>query len=185
MKAFRALLNILLPSLVFFVIYKLGGIVPALVASAAFSLATIAVSAVRGKVKNTQVMGLLGLLGSAVMIGFTGEEKYYYLPSLIRNIVFLGFMLSLCLRHKSVLHYMAKDFEIKALQEVPESRLMAVNVVWIVFFSLKIIAKAVGMLYLEFQTLYWLVFLLGDPMTIVAIVLSVAIIKKTMARSGD
>ncbi len=180
MKIWKALLNLVIPSLTFYAAYKLWGIIPAVAVSMFFCIFSISVSAVRGKIKNTQILGMLGLLASAAAIHFTGNEKYYYIPSLIENIVFLGFFIFLSARHKSVLHYIAKDFDIRSLQVIPEHHLMNVNIVWMVFFSLKIIVKIAGIVCLNFETLYWLVFIMGDPMTIAAVVLSVVLIRRSL-----
>ena len=169
----------ILPTLIFFVVYKFWGILPAIAFSTLCSLITIVVSAIIGKVKNSQIIGLLGLLSSAIAIYFSGEEKFYYVPALIENIIFLGFMIYLCIQRKSIFHFILKDFEIDSLQSIPEDQLMSVNIIWLIFFALKIISKTVGILYLDFKQLYWLVFILGDPMTIVAVVLSVILIRKS------
>ena len=173
------LVNMILPTLIFFVVYKFWGILPAIAFSTLCSLITIVVSAIIGKVKNSQIIGLLGLLSSAIAIYFSGEEKFYYVPALIENIIFLGFMIYLCIQRKSIFHFILKDFEIDSLQSIPEDQLMSVNIIWLIFFALKIISKTVGILYLDFKQLYWLVFILGDPMTIVAVVLSVILIRKS------
>ena len=173
------LVNMILPALMFFAAYKLWGIIPAIAVSALYSIISIIVSAIRDKVKNSQVIGLLGLIGSSVAIYFTGEEKFYYIPALIENFIFLGFMIYLCARRKSIFHFILKDFEIDSLQRVPDNRLMNVNIVWLAFFVLKIISKVIGILYLDFKQLFWLVFILGDPMTIVAVVISVILIRRS------
>ena len=182
---FAAILNMVFPSIIFYIVYRLWGIIPAAAVSAAFCAGSILISAFKKRVKNTQILGLLGLLASAVAIYFTGQEKYYYIPSLIENVCFLGFMVCLCCRHKSVLHYIAKDFETASLQRIPEHRMMNVNVLWLVFFSLKIIAKIVGIVFLNFNTLYWLVFIMGDPMTVVTIVLSIVLIRRSWVAEED
>ncbi len=55
--------------------------------------------------------------------------------------------------------------------------MLNINAIWIIYFALKIISKIVGMLYLNFNQLYWVVFLLGDPMTILMIILSIILIR--------
>lgn len=90
----------------------------------------------------------------------------------------------LSVRRKSVLHYMAKDFEIVSLEQIPEERMFSINVVWIVYFALKIISKIVGILYWDFNTLYGVVFLLGDPMMVLVIVLSVILIRINYSESN-
>lgn len=167
-----------LPSLIFFIIYKLWGVIPAMVLSGAIALGRLIISIKHGDVKNSQVLGFLGLVGSAVAIFYSGNEKYYYLPPLIRNVILLTMFAVLCFKHKSVLHYMAEDFDIRALKEVPEDRMMNVNILWIAFFVLKIISKILAITKLDFKTSYWIIFILGDPMTVVVVILSIWMIRK-------
>ena len=181
----KAIINMIIPSLIFYIVYRRWGIIPAVVMSGAICFGNILISAVKRRVKNTHILGLMGLLTSTIAIHFTGQEKYYYIPSLIENFFFLGFMIYLCYRHKSVLHYIAKDFEIESLHKIPEHRMMNVNYLWLAFFSLKIIAKIAGLIYLNFNMLYWLVFIMGDPMTIVTIVLSIVIIRRSWIVEED
>lgn len=85
-------------------------------------------------------------------------------------------------RNKSILHYLAKDFEIRSLEQIPVSDMKSINVIWIIYFVLKIIVKLVGILYLDFNMLYWIVFLQGDPMMILMIVISGVLIRVRYAR---
>ena len=66
-------------------------------------------------------------------------------------------MIILTARHKSVIHYLAKDFEIKSLEQIPEDKMISINVIWIIYFVLKIISKIVGILCFNFNELYWMV----------------------------
>ncbi|SDA62094.1 Protein of unknown function [Lachnospiraceae bacterium G11] len=182
-KTLRVISNMVLPSLLFFVIYKVLGVIPAMVLSGVVSVGRLVVSLKQGNVKNSQVLGFLGLVGSAVTIIFTGNEKYYYAPALIQNVILLTLFVIMCMRHKSVLHYMAKDFDVKALKEVPEERMMNVNLLWIAFFVLKIISKTLAIFKLDFQTSYWLIFILGDPMTIIVVILSIWMIRRSFAKN--
>ena len=173
------IINIVLPALLFYVLYRTAGILPSIFISAGYSLIVLVrQKAKTGSVKNTQILGLVSLLASGPAIYFSGEEKFYYIPSLVTNVVLLIFMLLLSGRGKSVLHFLAKDFEIRSLSRIPEKNMLRINLVWIVYYALKIIAKLLGLLYLDFQKLYWLVFLLGDPMTLLAILLSVFLIRR-------
>ena len=78
---------------------------------------------------------------------------------------------------------MAKDFEVKALKEVPEEHMMNVNLLWIAFFVLKIISKTMAIFKLDFQTSYWLIFILGDPMTIIVVLLSIWMIRRSLVKN--
>lgn len=187
MKWFKPLCNIFIPAILFYAVYHAAGIIPAVIISAAYSSLSIIYSKLRNNtVKNSSIIGILGLISSAVMILFAGEEKLYYVPSIIQNILFLGFTVVLSIQRKSILHYLTKDFEIESLKRVPEESMFSVNVIWIMYFMLKILVKILGILYLEFNALYWIVFLLGDPMTIIVVILSVILIRKhTKQRKGE
>lgn len=172
--------NVILPALLFYWIYKAAGILPAVICSVLYNGIVLGIQyKKRRTVSNTSVIGLLGLLGSAIAICFTGNEKLYYVPALAVNVIVFCFMLSLHIRKKSVLHYLAKDFEIKAVERLPQEQLLSLNILWMVFFGLKIAAKVIGLLYLDFEKLYLLVFLLGDPAMIAVIVFSVIIIRRS------
>lgn len=186
MKWIKSLGNMLIPTVLFYIAYHVVGIVPAVIISVVYSLISAVSSKIKnGVIRNSQIVGILGLVGSAIAIIFTGEEKLYYIPAMIQNTFFLGFIVVLSVRRKSVLHYMAKDFEIASLEQIPEERMFSINVVWIVYFALKIISKIVGILYWDFNTLYWVVFLLGDPMMVFVIVLSVILIRMNYSKNNQ
>ncbi len=177
-------LNMVLPAVLFYACYKAAGIMPATILSVGYSIASIIYSHVRKeKISNSKIVGVVGLIGSAAAIGLTGEAKYYYLPALIENAVFLIFMLILTIRKKSVLHYLAKDFRIESLECIPEQKMFGINLLWMLFFVCKICSKIIGILFLDFEHLYWLVYLLGDPMTIVVIILSIILIRRQFSLS--
>ena len=50
---------------------------------------------------------------------------------------------------------------------------------------LKIIAKIAGIVFLNFNTMYWPVFIMGDPMTVVTIVLSIVLIRRSWVVEED
>lgn len=179
MRWLKPLGNMVMPAILFYAAYHVAGIISAMIVSLAYSILSIVYSKLRNSaVKNSQIIGILGLVSSAVMILFTGEEKLYYIPAMIQNTVFLGFVITLSVQRKSIFHFLAKDFEVESLKQVPEENMFSINVIWIIYFVLKILSKIVGILYLDFNTLYWVVFLLGDPMTILVVILSVVLIRK-------
>lgn len=185
MKWIKPLGNMLIPTALFYVVYHVGGIIPAVIISLAYTLISVIYSKMKGNaIKNSQIVGVLGLIGSAMAILFTGEEKLYYIPSIIENVFFLGIMIVLSVCRKSVLHFLAKDFEIESLKQIPEESMFSINVVWIIYFSIKIISKIAGILYLDFNKLYWVVFLLGDPMTILVIIISVMLIRMHYSKTS-
>ncbi len=84
-----------------------------------------------------------------------------------------------------MLHYLVKDFEIAAMNQLPEENLRMLNLIWLFFFGGKILTKAVGIVYLDFAKLYWLVFLMGDPAMVCMILVSVVIIRIQLKHRDD
>ncbi len=178
MNLIKPICNTVVPTVLFYIVYNTVGIIPATVISIIYSIGSVIYSKHKyNEVKNSKIIGIIGLAASAAAIIFTGEEKLYYIPSIIKNIVFLVFFIVLSVQHKSVLHYLAKDFNIKSLKQIDEKDMLCVNTIWIVFFVVKILSKIAGILYMDFKQMYWIVFWLGDPMAVLVIVLSVAVIK--------
>lgn len=180
MKKLSPLLNILIPTFSFWVCYKLLDILPAIMFSVLISLFMILQGYIKKKqISNTQIIGLVGLILSGISIILSDNEKLHYVPALISNIVLLSYMVVLTIKKKSVLLYLAKDFKIKSLQNITEKDALNLNYLWICFFLLKCISKIVGLIYLDFETLYWVVFFLGDPAMILVVgVSSIFIMRK-------
>lgn len=116
MKKIVSILNLILPTTFFYLIYIKWGIIPATCLSFLISGISLAVQYYKTKkISNTAVLGLLGLLASGIAIYFTGNEKFYYVPALAMNVITFVFLCTLSIQRKSVLHYLAKDFEIAAI----------------------------------------------------------------------
>ena len=170
--------NLILPTILFYWIYQCLGIISATV----FSILICGISLFvqyhkTRKIANTAVLGLLGLIASAIAIYFTGNEKFYYVPALAINVITFVFLCILSIRKKSVLHYLAKDFEIAAVKQLPEENLGLLNLIWLLFFGCKILTKIIGIVYLDFSRLYLLVFLMGDPAMVCMIIISIIMIR--------
>lgn len=186
MKWIWPLGNMIIPAVIFYIACHTIGLIPAVILSLGYSLVSVIHTLVKKKgIKNSQIIGILGLTVSALAVILSGNKKTYYIPSVFQNIVFLIFAITLSVRHKSILHYLAKDFEISSLTRIPEKNMMCVNMIWLLYFALKIIVKIAGILYLDFNKLYWVVFLQGDPMMILMIVLSIDMIRRQYAKIND
>lgn len=178
MKILYAVMNTCLPTVLFYLVYRLQGIVIATGISVILNGISLSVQYYKNKeITNTAVLGLLGMVGAAIAIYFTGNEKYYYVPGLAINIVSFIFFCVLSLQKKSVVHYLAKDFEITSINSLPQKNLYSLNIIWLIFFGLKILLKVMGLIYLNFDKLYWLVFWMGDPAMVAVIILSIVIIR--------
>ena len=70
-----------------------------------------------------------------------------------------------------------------------KNNLLILNIIWLIFFLLKILSKSLGILFLSFNELYWVVFVLGDPMTIIVVAYSVyyinRVVRKSQSEKGD
>lgn len=180
MRYVRPIVNIFMPTLIFYMVYKLLGILPAVVLSLLINVVLlIADYAKRKTVSNSQIMGIVGGILSALAIWGGGSEKWTFVPALIQNVVMLAFFAVLTLKRRSILKYILADFQVKAFENVKEENLLTVNVVWVVFFTLKIIAKILGILMLDYDSLYWVVFFMGDPAFIVAVIISILMIRRS------
>lgn len=179
MKKISPIMNIIIPTITFWFCYRLFGLLPAVFISALVSLVTILQAYTKKKqVSNTQILGLVGLILSGISIVLSGNEKLYYIPALISNIVSLSFMVVLTIKRKSVFLYLAKDFQIKSLQHISEQDVIILNYLWMFFFFLKCISKIAGLIYLDFEKMYWLVFFLGDPAMLIVAGISVIYIMR-------
>lgn len=170
----KQLAYLILPTVIFYICYAYMGILYAMLASLAFTLAAIVSHYVKYKrLTNTQVFGVIGLALSFIAIIYTDNEKLYYVPALVNNCVFACFAIALSIKRKSIFHYVTKDFNLPWTKNIAESECVPLNILWLAFFLLKIVSKVVGILFLDFKVLYWLVFILGDPMTIALVAYSI------------
>ena len=173
-----------MPVSVFYLIYARVGLIPAIIVSLLVSMINLFYSLMKDKrIYRTQIFGSLGIVLSLVGVLFTDDEKFYYVPALISNLLFFAYAVGLTLRRRSIFHYVVKDFNLALAEKIDEDKLLTVNMVWLLFFLLKIVSKLLGILYLSFQELYWLVFILGDPLMILVAVYSVYYIRKAAQKS--
>lgn len=181
MKKLYPILNLILPTVIFWAVYKLFGMLPATFLSLLVSLSNSVLHYLKDKeISNTQVLGLVGLVLSGVSISLSGNEKWYYVPPLANNIVLFVFLLILAVRRKSVFLYLAKDFHIKSLEQIEEREILGLNYLWLFFFLVKCITKIAGLLFLDFEKMYWLVFFMGDPAMILVALISAGYIRSKM-----
>lgn len=185
-KSAVQLLSLVLPAALFYAGYALWGLLPAMAGSMVVSFSWMAFRLAKGRrISRTQVFGLAGLVLSFVAVLFTGNEKLSFVSGLINNGCLALFAAVLTLRRRSLLHYVLKDFDLSALRAAPEEDFLHLNAVWLGFFTLKVAAKLIGLAALDYRALYWMVFLLGDPMTLLLAGYSIHAVRKRLAsKSG-
>lgn len=175
----KSILFMFLPSFILYVIYELGGILWMLLFSGLYSV----MNYLQGKknkasISHTQAIGFVVMIWSVIAIIFTDNEKLYYIPALAGNVLVLLGIMYLTLKRKSIVCYINEDFRFEGLNRIEDNEIMIINILWGSYFVIKILFKIVGMLFLEFEKLYWGAFLLGDPATIVMLMISYYIIQK-------
>ena len=169
----------LLPAVTFYICYLFINILYATAIAALIATGVIVFNlAKHRKVANTQLLGLLSLLLSFAAVYNTGNENLYFVPSIISNFITASLIFILTMKRKSVLHYAVKEFDSQFLESVDERDVIMLNYLWIAFFVLKMVARTIGVLWLDFSVVYWVSFTLGDPMNVAVVALSIFYIRK-------
>lgn len=180
MRYLRPIINITLPTIVFYIAYKLLGILPAVVLSLIINMMILIYDYVKRKpITNTQIIGILGGVFSVLAIWGGGSEKWTFVPALIQNIVMTVLFVVLTVKKQNILKFLLEDFQVKILEGMKDEKLMMINIIWIMFFILKILVKLIGIVMLDYESLYWLVFMMGDPAFIIVVILTVIILRNS------
>ena len=180
MRYLRPIINITLPTIVFYIAYKLLGILPAVVLSLIINMMILIYDYVKRKpITNTQIIGILGGVFSVLAIWGGGSEKWTFVPALIQNIVMTVLFVVLTVKKQNILKFLLEDFQVKILEGMKDEKLMMINIIWIMFFILKILVKLIGIVMLDYERLYWLVFMMGDPAFIIVVILTVIILRNS------
>ena len=174
---------LIMPAVIFYCCYLYADIIYAVIVSFLFSFGMIIFNLVKRKrIANTQILGITGVAMALIAVIYTDNENFYYVPALVSNCVLFVFMFVLSVKKKSVLHYITKDFDIRLINNIQESDCLQLNYLWLIFFILKIISKVTGILFLDFKVLYWIVFILGDPMMIALAAYSIFFINRKVKK---
>ena len=175
----KAIVRMMLPGASFLALYYFTSLQIAILVSCVASLLLLTLDIRKERtIKNSNVIGIMGLIFQMISAFFVGYEKFYYVPALVQNCAVMVMVLALCLKSKSVFLYIVKDFEIPIFKNVSDADVLPLNYLWIGYCLLKIISKVIGMIALDFVSLYWLVFFLGTPLNILLIIISYYFVKK-------
>ncbi len=184
----KRLVFLLLPTILFFVCYSVWGILPAVIISGAVSFLVAIFTFIRTrKLPGSQLIGILGMIISFAAIYFTGNDKYYFLTPLVSNCILVIVAFILTIRKKSIFHLVAKPFKLPQIADIPESAFLSLNVMWLVALVVKTLSKLLGVLLLDFKTIYWIAYVLSDPLTVVLLIVSVYLVRRnlTMANASQ
>lgn len=169
----------MMPSILFLVLYKFLGLQLSVLITCVISFLLLLLDAFKEKrITNSAIIGAIGLGFQVVSSFCVGYEKLYYVPALVQNCVIMLLVLSLCIQSKSVFLYVVKDFNFKIFKKMSDEELLPLNYLWAAYCLLKILTKVIGMVALDFISMYWVVFLFGTPLNLITIVLSYFYIKR-------
>ena len=180
-KVIKTIVRMMAPSVLFLVLYKFLGLQLSVLITCTISFLLLLLDVFKEKrITNSAIIGSIGLAFQVVSAFCVGYEKLYYVPALVQNCVILFLVLSLCIRSKSVFLYVVKDFDFKIFKKMSDEELLPLNYLWVAYCLLKILAKVIGMVALDFISMYWVVFLFGTPLNLITIVLSYFYVKRKL-----
>lgn len=164
----REILKSLLPAIVFMVIYKVYSFKMALVVGFILG-AVIYISAYRKnkRLNGMDKLGLFGLTVQSLLAALATNPKVYFVYPLIQNTVFAVIFFGSLFTKNCLVAIFAKDYnggeeDLELL--MPTYR--KITLVWAVFFLLKALIKAIGMLNWSFEILYAVNWMLGTPLSV-------------------
>lgn len=176
-------LRTMAPSLAFFFFLSRKDIKCAILSSCIVGILIFICDIVKvKKITNSSVIGGIALLFQIISSFLAGYEKLYYVPALLQNGVVMLLLIAMCVKKQSIFLYMVKDLKIALFESMKDQDVMDLNYIWIGYCLLKILSKVVGLVTLDFVTLYWIVFALGDPLNILLLVISYICVKRKVKK---
>lgn len=184
-KVIKTIIRMITPSVLFLVLYKLLGLQLSVLITCTISFLLLLWDTFKEKrITNSAIIGVIGLAFQVVSAFCVGYEKLYYVPALVQNCVIMFLVLSLCIQSKSIFLYVVKDFDFKIFQKMNDAELLPLNYLWVAYCLLKVLSKVIGMVALDFISMYWVVFLFGTPLNLITIALSYFYVKRKCELSG-
>lgn len=82
MRYVKIIANLVLPSILFYGIYRIAGILPAVLLSLGINLILLSIDIIKKRpIANTQILGILGGVFSALAVWGGGNEKWTFVPA--------------------------------------------------------------------------------------------------------
>jgi len=159
----------LLPAVIFRILYGEFGIPIALCISLSFSGIMILYNFIkRKKVNHSLMIGCFFTLISLFGTLFSGNERFMFYPAILENFIFIIILLTCIIKKRSFAYFFAKNFDIPTINNVDESVFLPSNYPWLFIFILRFSLRVISLLIadISFNSLYWISFFAGDPITI-------------------
>ena len=165
----KQLLYMFLPAIFFRVLYGKLGIPIALIISISISGIMILYNFKKyKKINNSLIIGFCLTLFSLLGCVFSGNDRFIFYPAVLENFILVVILLICIIKKRSYSYFFAKDFEIPYIKDMDESVFLPTNYAWLLIFSIRLSLRVISLLStkISFNSLYWVSFLAGDPITI-------------------
>lgn len=163
--------------IIYYLCYLLWGIIISLAITFILLVIKIIINTKnKNKITNIEIINILGLIISIICCLFTKNSKYYFLSSIINNTLILLFMIYLIIFEDGIIKFGFKNINEK-IEKIKNKKLFIIEILWILFFILKISIKLLGIFKLDFSCLYWVNWIIGNPITLLLIFFTIIYIK--------
>ena len=157
------------PVIVFRVLYGYFGLVAAMIFSLFLNIVMMAYNyKKKGRIGNSLLIGLFGIVLSFIGYTISANENAYFLSSIVQSSIFVVWILAFMIKKKCYVFLFLKDFNVPYLDEIDEKEFLSMNYPWLFLFCLRLFIR-IFILFaadLSFETLYWINFLSGDPLSL-------------------
>lgn len=165
----RQIIYMFLPTVYFRILYEKLGIPIALCISIGTSGIMIIYNYKKyKKINNSLIIGFCLTLFSLLGCVFSGNDRFMFYPAVLENFIFIVIILICISKRKSYVFFFIKDFEIQSIKDIDESVFLPTNYAWLFIFIVRFFLRVISLLNtnMSFNSLYWISFFAGDPITI-------------------
>ncbi len=165
---YREMLREVIPAIVFMVIYKYISFSWAVLISFGIGLIIYVREYLKlKKLKPFSYLGIFSLVTQTIISFVFKNPKAYYVYPLISNSIYAFIFGVSLIRKKDIVSYLARDLcEREEDFYILKPAFRRVTIMWFIFYVLKIIIKGFGLMNWSFDTLYYVNFVLGMPVTL-------------------
>ena len=159
----------LIPVIIFRIAYGYFGIVAAIASSLTITVGMMAYNyKKKGRIGNMLIISLVLTILSFISYLLSSNENFYFIPSILQTVVFVILVLYFIIRKKCFVFLLIKDFNIPYIDKMDEKEFLSLNYIWLFLLLLRLAIKIISLTIagLSFETLYWISFLSGDPITL-------------------
>ena len=157
------------PFIIFKTLYGHFGLVPAIISSLTFIISMMIYNyKKKGRVGNILIISLFFNILSFISYLLSSNERFYFIPGILQVAIFIIWILIFIVRKKCFILFFMEDFNVPCVDEMDEKEFLSLNYVWLFTHVLRLAIKVISLVFMDlnFETLYWISFLSGDPITV-------------------